>query len=329
LGLAKKLCRPRSLEGRLLFQVRSKAANRHLLGIEELSASDIEGYLHSAGVYKKSLDAGRKLDHLSGKTVVSLFYEASTRTRSSFEMATKKLGADFIHMSADSSTSVSKGETLVDTARNLEAMNPDFLVLRHASSGAPQLLVQHLRIPVINAGDGFHEHPTQALLDAFTMLQQFGTLKGLRVAIVGDIAHSRVARSNIHLLKKMGAEVIACGPPTLLPPELQRMGVEQTFHLQEAVDGADVVMLLRIQFERQNDKQLPSREEYFRFYGLHAESVRGLKNKAIIMHPGPMNRGVEISAEVADGSRSVILHQVANGVAVRMAVLAQLGGVAP
>ena len=241
-------------------------------------------------------------------------------------MAAKRLGADFIHMNADATTSVSKGETLVDTAKNLEAMNPDFLILRHASSGAPQLLVKHLKIPVINAGDGFHEHPTQALLDALTMEEHFGKVAGLRVTIVGDIAHSRVARSNIHLLKKMGAHVTVCGPPTLLPPDLDGLGVESSYSLEAAIKNADVVMMLRIQFERQNDKQIPSNAEYFRFYGLHRDSVRFLKKTAIIMHPGPLNRGVEISPEVADGANSLILNQVANGVAIRMAVLSILSG---
>ncbi|HEY8280387.1 MAG TPA: aspartate carbamoyltransferase catalytic subunit [Bdellovibrionota bacterium] len=297
---------------------------RHLLGIEDLSVEEIRAFLAAGKKFKKDLEGTKKFDILSGKTVVSLFYEASTRTRGSFEMASKRLGADFIHMNADASSSVSKGETLVDTARNLEAMNPDFLVLRHSSSGAPQLLVKHLRIPVINAGDGFHEHPTQALLDAMTIEEKFGALKGLQVTIVGDIAHSRVARSNIHLLKKMGAKVTVCGPPTLIPPEMEKHGVKVAYRLDEALKGADVVMMLRIQFERQNDKQIPSNSEYFRFYGLHQETVALMKKDAIIMHPGPLNRGVEIAPDVADGARSVILNQVTNGVAVRMGVLATL-----
>lgn len=296
----------------------------HLLGIEDLSVEEIRAFLDAGKRFKKDLEGTKKFDVLSGKTVVSLFYEASTRTRGSFEMAAKRLGADFIHMNADASSSVSKGETLVDTARNLEAMNPDFLVLRHSSSGAPQLLVKHLRIPVINAGDGFHEHPTQALLDALTIEERFGSLKGLQVTIVGDIAHSRVARSNIHLLRKMGAKVTVCGPPTLIPPEMEKAGVKVAFRLEEALKGADVVMMLRIQFERQNDKQIPSTGEYFRFYGLHQQSVALMKPHAIIMHPGPINRGVEIAADVADGARSVILNQVTNGVAIRMGVLAVL-----
>lgn len=297
---------------------------RHLLGIEDLENKEIRAYLDAGKRFKKELAGTKRFELLRGKTVVSLFYEASTRTRGSFEMAAKRLGADFIHMNGDASSSVSKGETLVDTAKNLEAMNPDFLVLRHSSSGAPQLLVQHLRIPVINAGDGFHEHPTQALLDAMTIEEKFGELKGLQVAIVGDIAHSRVARSNIHLLRKMGAKVTVCGPPTLIPPQMERHGVKVAFRLEDALKGADVVMMLRIQFERQNDKQIPSTGEYFRFYGLHRDSVALMKKDAIIMHPGPLNRGVEIAPDVADGERSVILSQVTNGVAVRMGVLAVL-----
>jgi len=304
--------------------MKSPAKVRHLLGIEDLSVEEIRSFLDAGKRFKKDLTDTKKFDILSGKTVVSLFYEASTRTRGSFEMASKRLGADFIHMNADASSSVSKGETLVDTARNLEAMNPDFLVLRHSSSGAPQLLVKHLKIPVINAGDGFHEHPTQALLDAMTIEEKYGSLKGLKVTIIGDIAHSRVARSNIHLLKKMGAKVTVCGPPTLIPPQMEKHGVTVALRLADALDGADVVMMLRIQFERQNDKQIPSTGEYFRFYGLHKDSVKLMKKDAIIMHPGPLNRGVEIAPDVADGERSVILSQVTNGVAVRMGVLAVL-----
>lgn len=304
-----------------------KLHTRHLLGIEDLKPQEIRIFLDEGKRFKKELDQGtRKFDQLSGKSIVSLFYEASTRTRGSFEMAAKRLGADFIHMNADASSSVSKGETLVDTAKNLEAMSPDFLVLRHPSSGAPQLLAKHLKIPVINAGDGFHEHPTQALLDAMTMEEQFGSVKGLSVTIVGDIAHSRVARSNIHLLNKLGAKITVCGPPTLIPPHMERLGVRTAYRLEDGITDADVVMMLRIQFERQNDKQIPSTSEYFRFFGMNQESAKLLKKKAIIMHPGPLNRGVEIAPEVADGSHSVILNQVTNGVAVRMGVLSVLSG---
>jgi aspartate carbamoyltransferase catalytic subunit len=294
----------------------------HLLGIEDLSVEEIRLFLDEGKRIKKQLSEGeRKWDLLRGRTVACLFFEASTRTRGSFEMAAKRLGADFIHMAGDSTTSISKGETFVDTARNLEAMNPDFLVLRHSSSGAPHLLVKHLKIPVINAGDGFHEHPTQALLDALTIEERFKTLKGLKITIVGDVAHSRVARSNIHLLKKMGAKISVCGPPTLLPPEAEKLGVTVHYNLADAIKDANVVMMLRIQFERQNDKQIPSNSEYYKFFGLSSERAKLMKKDAIVMHPGPMNRGVEIAPEVADGETSVILHQVTNGVAIRMAVL--------
>ena len=294
-----------------------------LLGIEDLAPAMIRRILDKGRDYKKSLEAGKKkFDTLSGMTVVNLFYEPSTRTRSSFEMAAKRLGADNININADSSTSVAKGESLIDTAKTLEAMNPDFLVLRHEASGAPQLLAEKLDIPVINAGDGFHEHPTQALLDALTIEQYLGRLDGLKVAIVGDIAHSRVARSNIYLLNKMGSSVTVCGPPTLIPPNVEKLGVHSTFSIAEAVEDADVVMMLRIQYERQkNARQIPSNAEYYKFFGLNREVTGQLKPEAIIMHPGPMNRGVEISPQAADGDNSVILHQVTNGVAIRMGVL--------
>ncbi len=297
----------------------------NLLGIEDLDLSSIRRLLDLGKSFKSELENGKKkFDHLRERTVVNLFFEPSSRTRSSFEMAAKRLGADNINFVADSSTSVSKGETLLDTAKILEAMSPDYLVLRHESAGAPQLLSQELDIPVINAGDGFHEHPSQALLDAMTIEAKKGKIEGLKVAIIGDIAHSRVARSNIYLLNKMGAKVTVCGPPTLLPPYVERLQVAETHSVQEAIADADVVMMLRIQFERQNTKQIPSNAEYYRFYGLNNETATQLKPDAIIMHPGPMNRGVEISPQVADGSNSVILHQVTNGVAIRMAILAAL-----
>ncbi|MCO5143754.1 MAG: aspartate carbamoyltransferase catalytic subunit [Oligoflexia bacterium] len=300
---------------------------KHLITIEDLTKDQILEFLKLGKFFKDKIQSGTKrFPILNGKTVVALFYEASTRTRGSFEIAAKQLGADFVFMSADASTSVSKGESLLDTAKNLEAMNPDFLVLRHSCSGAPQQLVNRVKIPLINAGDGFHEHPTQALLDALTIQEQFGTIKGLNITIIGDIAHSRVARSNIHLLKKMGAKVTVSGPATLLPPEVESMGVASTTNIEKAVSGADVVMMLRIQFERQNAKQIPSTSEYFRFYGLHEKNASHLNQNSIIMHPGPLNRGVEISPEVADGEHSVILNQVTNGVAIRMAVLTILSG---
>lgn len=300
---------------------------QHLIAIEDLTKDQIVEFLKLGKIFKDQIQNGiKRFPILSGKTVVALFYEPSTRTRGSFEIAAKQLGADFVFMSADASTSVSKGESLIDTARNLEAMNPDFLVLRHACSGAPQQLLNKVKIPLVNAGDGFHEHPTQALLDALTIQEHFGSIQGLKVTIIGDIAHSRVARSNIHLLKKMGARVTVAGPATLLPPKVEAMGVFSTTEIRKAVTGADVVMMLRIQFERQNAKQIPSTAEYFRFYGLHEKNANHLSRRSIIMHPGPLNRGVEISPEVADGEHSVILNQVTNGVAIRMAVLTILSG---
>lgn len=303
----------------------------NLLGIENLTKAQIREYLDLGRFFKKAQENdSKKLDLLANKTIVGLFYEASTRTRSSFEMAAKRLGADFINISADSSTSIAKGESLVDTAGTLQAMHPNLLILRHQSAGAPVLLASKLKIPVVNAGDGFHEHPTQALLDAMTIEEHFGSLNGLTVAIFGDIAHSRVARSNIHLLRTMGASVIVCGPPTLIPPgPAESLGVEVTTDMKQALRRADVVMMLRIQFERQNQKQFPSKQEYTRFYGLNAEKARYMRPGAIIMHPGPMNRGVEISPDLADGKHSVILHQVGNGVAIRMGVMAKLLGAKP
>jgi aspartate carbamoyltransferase catalytic subunit len=267
----------------------------------------------------------KKVPALRGKTVVNLFYEPSTRTRTSFEIAEKRLSADTLSI-AIASSSVVKGETLVDTALNLEAMAPDIIVLRHGSSGACHLLSRICRAAIVNAGDGMHEHPTQALLDAFTIRERKGRLAGLKVAIVGDLLHSRVFRSNILLLTKMGADVWGCGPPTLLPPGLEQLGVHPTSRVEEAVRDADVVMMLRIQLERMQGGFFPSLREYFNVFGMTPERVALAKPDAIIMHPGPMNRGVEIASEVADGPASVILDQVANGVAVRMAVLFLLAG---
>jgi aspartate carbamoyltransferase catalytic subunit len=299
--------------------------HRHLLGIEPLEPSDIQAILDTADGLKEILDRPiKKVPALRGKTVVNLFYEASTRTRSSFEIAERVLSADSLSIAAATS-SVTKGETLLDTAKNLEAMNPDMVVMRHASSGAPHLLARHCRFSVVNAGDGAHEHPTQALLDALTMRQRKGRLKGLRVAIVGDILHSRVARSNLWLLSRMGASVVLCGPPTLIPPGIESMA-PVTYRIDEAVEGADVVMMLRIQLERMSGGFLPTTREYFRQFGLDEARVRRAKKDVVIMHPGPMNRGVEIASEVADGPYSVILDQVTNGVAVRMAVLYLLLG---
>jgi aspartate carbamoyltransferase catalytic subunit len=266
----------------------------------------------------------KKVPALRGKTVVNLFYEASTRTRASFEMAQKVLSADSLSVAAATS-SVQKGETLLDTARNLEAMNPDMIVIRHASSGAPHFLARHCRSSIVNAGDGAHEHPTQALLDALTLRQKKGRLAGLKVAIVGDVMHSRVARSNAWLLGKMGAHVTLCAPPTLMPPGLERLAA-LTHRIDEALEGADAVMMLRLQTERMTGGYFPTTREYHVRFGLTEERVRRARKDVVILHPGPMNRGVEIASEVADGPYSVILDQVTNGVAVRMAVLYLLLG---
>jgi aspartate carbamoyltransferase catalytic subunit len=299
--------------------------HRHLLGIEPLEPAEILTILDTADGLREILDRPiKKVPALRGKTVVNLFYEPSTRTRSSFEIAERVLSADSLSI-ATAASSVTKGETLLDTARNLEAMNPDMVIMRHASSGAPHMLARHCRFSVVNAGDGAHEHPTQALLDALTMRQKKGRLKGLRVAIVGDILHSRVARSNLWLLSKLGASVVLAGPPTLIPPGIERLA-QVTHRIDEAVEGADVVMMLRIQLERMSGGFFPTTREYHRFFGLTEERVRRAKKDVLVMHPGPMNRGVEIASEVADGPYSVILDQVTNGVAVRMAVLYLLLG---
>ena len=303
--------------------------SRHLLGISELTGGEITLILDTAEAMK---EIGRrpikKVPTLRGRTVVNLFFEPSTRTRTSFEIAEKRLSADTLSI-AVSTSSVTKGETLVDTVRNLEAMSPDMIVMRHASSGAAHLLSRICRSAIINAGDGMHEHPTQALLDAFTIREHKARLAGLKVAIVGDLLHSRVLRSNVLLLNTMGAEVWVCGPATLMPPGIDRFGVRATSSVDEAVEGADVIMMLRIQHERMNSHYIPSVREYFTLFGMTPERVRRARSDVIIMHPGPMNRGVEIDSEVADGPYSVILEQVANGVAVRMAVLYLLAGDAP
>ena len=299
--------------------------HRHLLGIEPLEPAEIVTILDTADGLREILDRPiKKVPALRGKTVVNLFYEPSTRTRSSFEIAERVLSADSLSI-ATAASSVSKGETLLDTARNLEAMNPDMVIMRHASSGAPHMLARHCRFSVVNAGDGAHEHPTQALLDALTMRQKKGRLKGLRVAIVGDILHSRVARSNLWLLTKLGASVVLAGPPTLIPPGLEHLA-QVTHRIDEAVEGADVVMMLRIQLERMAGGFFPTTREYHRVFGLTVERLKRAKKDVLVMHPGPMNRGVEIASEVADGPFSVILDQVTNGVAVRMAVLYLLLG---
>ena len=300
--------------------------SRHLLGIEELDPSEIELILDTALAMKEvGSRAIKKVPTLRGRTVVNLFFEPSTRTRMSFELAEKRLSADTLGMTT-SGSSVVKGETLADTARTIEAMAPDMIVMRHASSGAPHHLARVCRSSIINAGDGTHEHPTQALLDAFTIRERKGRLAGLRVAIIGDLMHSRVLRSNVWLLTKMGASVVVCGPATLIPPGLDHLGVRVTTSMDDALDGADVVMMLRVQHERMHGLFLPTVREYFNLFGLTPARMQRAADEAIVMHPGPMNRGVEIDSEVADGPWSVILDQVANGVAVRMAVLYLLAG---
>jgi aspartate carbamoyltransferase catalytic subunit len=301
---------------------------KDLLGIGDLSSDEITQVLDTAEAMREIGERPiKKVPTLRGKTVVNLFYEPSTRTRTSFEIAEKRLSADTLNV-AVSASSVLKGETLTDTAMNIEAMSPDVIVIRHASSGACHLLARICRARIINAGDGMHEHPTQALLDAFTIRQRKGRIEGLKVAIVGDLLHSRVLRSNVLLLTKLGANVCVCAPPTLMPPGISRFGVKTTSDVDEAVSGADVVMMLRIQQERMQGAYFPSLREYFNVFGMTVARLRGAKPDVIIMHPGPMNRGVEIASEVADGPYSVILEQVANGVAVRMAVLYLLAGTA-
>jgi len=298
-----------------------------LLGIEGLDRAEIEAILARAKDFQPIQNQSlKKLDTLRGKMIVNLFYEASTRTRTSFEIAAKRLGADAVSITA-SGSSVTKGESLVDTLNTLAAMRPDAIVMRHSASGAPHFLSRHLPTPIINAGDGTHEHPTQALLDARTILDRRPSLEGLRVAIIGDIAHSRVARSNVHLLAKFGVDIVLCGPPSLLPVELAELapGVTLTNDIGSAIRNADVIMMLRVQLERQHEAAFPA-SEYFRFYGLRLEHMELAKPDCIVMHPGPINRGRELSSEVADFQRSVILNQVENGIAVRMAVLEKVIG---
>ena len=300
--------------------------HKDLLGIEYLDADEIRLILDTAEQFREvSQRPIKKVPTLRGKTVINLFFEPSTRTRTSFEIAAKRLSADTQTISAATS-SVVKGETLIDTAKNIEAMYPDLLVIRHPFPGSAHVLAEICDAAVINAGDGAHEHPTQALLDALTIRQHKGRVEGLRVTIFGDIAHSRVARSNIHCLHKLGAEVVVAAPPTFLPLEVESLGVEAHSRLEPALEGADVVMALRIQLERGGNLSFPSQREYFNLFGLTRERLALAKDDAIVMHPGPMNRGVEIASDVADGPASVILDQVSNGVAVRMAVLYLLAG---
>jgi len=296
--------------------------HRHLLGIEGLSPSDITALLDLANTYvEQNRQVDKKGSVLRGRTQINLFFEASTRTQSSFELAGKRLGADVMNMSV-SSSSVKKGETLIDTAVTLNAMHPDLIIIRHQSSGAVELLSQKVSCAVINAGDGAHEHPTQALLDALTIRRRKGRLEGLLVAICGDILHSRVARSNILLLNAMGARVRVIGPPTLMPKGIERLGVEVFHDMRKGLEGVDIVMMLRLQLERMAGSYVPSQREYFHFYGLDYSKLAHAKPDALVMHPGPMNRGVEIDSAVADDiDRSLIREQVEMGVAVRMAVL--------
>ncbi|MGD2080261.1 MAG: aspartate carbamoyltransferase catalytic subunit [Nitrospirota bacterium] len=299
---------------------------KDLLGIKDLSADEIALILDTAASFKDVLMRDiKKVPTLRGRTVVNLFYEPSTRTRTSFELASKRLSTDVVNFSV-SSSSVVKGETLIDTALTVQALGADVMIIRHSSSGVPHLLAGELEASVINAGDGMNEHPTQALLDAFTMREKKGGIEGLAVAIVGDISHSRVAKSNIYCLKKLGAKVRLIGPPTLLPDVIGQLGVETFYDMNKGLKGVDVVMMLRIQLERQGTGFFPSKEEYFKNWGLTTERLALANDDAIVMHPGPMNRGIEITSAVADGDRSVILEQVTNGIAVRMAVMYLLAG---
>jgi aspartate carbamoyltransferase catalytic subunit len=299
---------------------------KDLLGIKQLEREEIELVLETAATFKEiSTRPIKKVPTLRGRTVVHLFYEPSTRTRTSFEIAAKRLSADTFNISA-STSSIVKGETLIDTAKNLEAMNPDVIVLRHSAAGAPHMLARHIQASVINAGDGMHEHPTQALLDLLTIKDKKGTISKQTIAIIGDIAHSRVARSNIYALTKMGARVLVAGPTTMIPQDLDKLGVEVFSHPEDVIPEADVIMMLRIQLERQGQMLLPSLREYSKVFGLDEKKLSNAKSEVLIMHPGPINRGVEISPSVADGPYSVILDQVNNGVAVRMALLYLLIG---
>ena len=303
-----------------------KLNRKDILGIKELSVEEINLILETADSFIEiSTREIKKVPTLRGKTIINLFYEASTRTRTSFEIAGKRLSADTINISA-STSSVVKGETLIDTAKNLEAMNPDVIVIRHSAAGAPHMLAGLLRQSIINAGDGAHEHPTQALLDMMTIRAKKGGIAGLKVAIVGDIAHSRVARSNIHGLTKMGAAVFVAGPATMIPRDIEKMGVVVHTRIEEAIREADIIMMLRIQTEREKQNLFPSLREYAQYFSLNRKNIGLARKDVLVMHPGPMNRGVEISPDIADGPHSIILDQVTNGVAIRMALLYLLTG---
>jgi aspartate carbamoyltransferase catalytic subunit len=301
-------------------------SRKDMLGIIDLPKEEIDLILDTAESFKEiSTRTIKKVPTLRGKTVITLFFEASTRTRTSFEIAAKRLSADTINISASTSSAV-KGETLIDTARNLESMNPDIIIIRHSAAGAAHILAGLLEQSIINAGDGAHEHPTQALLDMLTIKEKKGSIKGLRIAIVGDIAHSRVARSNIYGLTKMGADVAICGPAMMMPRDIDQMGVSVYYNMGDAIKDADVVMMLRMQLERQEKTLFPSLREYTNLFSLNRDNIKLAKDDVIVMHPGPINRGIEITPEIADGPHSVILEQVTNGVAVRMALLYLLSG---
>jgi len=304
-----------------------KLSSKNLLGIKELAKDEITLILDTASGFKDVLKRDiKKVPALRGKTAVNLFFEPSTRTRTSFELAEKRLSLDVLNLTATTS-SVVKGESLIDTVKNVQALGADFMVIRHSSSGAPHLIAGHIEASVINGGDGINEHPTQALLDAFTIKEKTGRLEGLKIAIVGDILHSRVAKSNIYLLIKFGAEVRLIGPPTLVPKEMEKLGVRVFHDMNSGLENVDVIMVLRIQMERQGKGFFPSTLEYAKNWGLTSERLLKASKDAIVMHPGPMNRGVEVASDVADGPKSVILEQVTNGLAVRMAVLYLLAGV--
>jgi aspartate carbamoyltransferase catalytic subunit len=299
---------------------------KHLLGIRDLTPQDIETIFKTADNFKEVLRRPiKKVPTLRDTTIANIFFENSTRTRISFELAEKRLGADVVNFSA-SSSSVSKGESLIDTAKNILAMKVDMVVMRHSATGAPHFLSKHIDAAIINAGDGVNEHPTQALLDAFSIREKLGDLKGKKVAIIGDIMHSRVALSNIFCLKKLGAEVLVAGPPTLIPKHIESLGVHQTYNVKEALNWCDVANVLRIQLERQNMPLFSSLREYSLYYGIDKKMLDSLQKEIILMHPGPINRGVELSSDAADSSHSIILDQVENGVAIRMAIVYLLSG---
>lgn len=306
----------------------SKLSQKHLLGIKDITREDIELIFETADNFKEVINRPiKKVPSLRDVTIANVFFENSTRTRLSFELAQKRLSADVINFSA-SNSSVKKGETLLDTVNNILAMKVDMIVMRHASPGAPHFLARHIQANIVNAGDGTHEHPTQALLDTYSIREKLGTVSGKKVAIIGDILHSRVALSNIFALQKLGAKVMVCGPPTLLPKYINQLGVQVEFDVKKTLEWCDVANVLRIQLERQHIKYFPSLREYSLYYGIDKKILDGLKKQIVLMHPGPINRGVELSSDAADSKHSIILDQVENGVAIRMAVLYLLAGAA-